>query len=157
MSAIREYLLTITAAALICAIVRKLLDGKGTPAAIGKLLTGLCMTLTVLSPLAGFTGGSMDRLVLDLEEKGKRYVTEGENYSKKALQESMIAGIEAYILEEAENLGAALQVDVSLTENDCPAPNKVYIRGDISPTGKKKMQRWLYETLGIAEENQIWT
>lgn len=157
MSAIREYILTITAAALICSIVRKLLDGKGTPSAVGMLLTGLCMTLTVLSPLAGVTGGYMDRFVIDLEEKADRYVFAGENKSKKALQESMIARIETYILEEAEKMGATLQLDISLTESDYPVPDKVYIRGDVSPVVKKKLQRWLYETLGIAEENQIWT
>ena len=157
MSAIREYILTITAAALICSIVRKLLDGKGTPSAVGMLLTGLCMTLTVLSPLAGVTGGYMGRFVVDLEEKADRYVLAGENKSKKALQESMIARIETYILEEAEKMGATLQLDILLTESDYPVPDKVYIRGDVSPVVKKKLQRWLYETLGIAEEKQIWT
>ena len=54
-------------------------------------------------------------------------------------------------------MGATLQLDILLTESDYPVPDKVYIRGDVSPVVKKKLQRWLYETLGIAEENQIWT
>lgn len=156
MNAIREYFLTVTAAALICSIVRKLLDEKGTPAAIGKLLTGLCMTLTILSPLAGFSFGSMDRLVIDFQEQAERYVSEGEMNSKKALEESMIARIEAYILEEADKMGAAVQVDVLPAGNGYPIPDKIYIHGDVSPVVKKKLQRWMEGTLGIAEENQIW-
>lgn len=157
MEAIREYLLTLTAAAMICSILRKLLDKKGTPAAIGKLLTGLFMTLTVLSPLSGFSFGSMDRFVVDMEMQADRYVSEGENNSKIALQESMIAGFEAYILEEAERLGADLQVEVSVTGKNYPVPEKVFVRGDVSPAVRKKLQRWIKETLGVVEENQIWT
>ena len=51
MDSIRQYLLSITAAAVICAIINALSGKKGTTSAVVKLLSGLFLTLSVISPL----------------------------------------------------------------------------------------------------------
>ena len=63
MQAIREYILSVITAGLLCAIVGKLLNDKGVPATIGKLLTGIIMMISVLAPFAELSADS----VLDLK------------------------------------------------------------------------------------------
>ena len=51
MEAIREYLLSITAAGILCSVVKRILGEKGTSASVGKLITALFMVITVISPI----------------------------------------------------------------------------------------------------------
>lgn len=156
MEAIREYLLSVTMAAIVCAIAKRLLDRKGTPAAMGKLLTGLFMTVTVLAPLAGVSLGPIGDMTADFRQHAQRAVEEGEKYAADALRQGITERTQAYILDKAEDIGANICVEVILSEDLYPVPSQVKISGDISPIARNKLKGILKE-LGISEENQIWT
>jgi hypothetical protein len=156
MEPIREYLLSVSVAAMICAVARRLLHGKGTPAAMGKLLTGIFMTVTVLSPLTGLSIDPIRDLTEDFRIDAQQAVLEGEKYGNYALRDSITQRIETYILDKAAAIGAQIQVKIVLSNDHYPVPEKVYIEGDISPFARTRLKQILTE-LGVTEENQIWT
>lgn len=157
MDTIREYLLSVTAAAMLCAVARRMLDKKGTPGAVGKLLTGLFMTFTVLSPLVGFSFGSVRDLTEDHEQLAQAAVQSGEKYASEALRESITEQLEAYVLDKADAMGAHIKVEITLSKDIYPVPEKIRISGQVAPYAKDRLKQIIKEELGVLEENQIWT
>jgi stage III sporulation protein AF len=156
MEPIREYLLSVSVAAMFCAVARRLLERKGTPAAMGKLLTGLFMTFTVLSPLTDLSIGPLRDFTEDFRQQAQQAVQEGEAYANSSLRKGISERTKAYILDKAEAFGADLQVDVILSDDLYPVPEQVRLSGNVSPYAKMQLKKILVE-LGISEENQIWT
>ena len=157
MGMLLEYILSISTAAILCAIVRRLLDKKGTPGAVGKLLTGIFMAVTVLSPLTGFSFGGVEDLLSFSQIQAEKAVEAGEKQGTNALRKSISDQVQAYILEKAQALGADIQVEIILSADTYPVPECVRISGQIAPYAKTMLKQILREDLGILEENQIWT
>jgi hypothetical protein len=134
-----------------------MLDKSGMAAAVGKLLTGLVMTVTVLSPLVGISFDSMGELTREYEKIAAEAVLKGENSTRDALEKSITASLEAYILEKAEDMGAKVQVKVTVSGDTFPVPETVTIAGPVSPYVKSRLQKIIKEDLGVLEENQTWT
>ena len=156
MELLREYLLSVSVTAMVCGIAGRLLDRKGTTAAMGKLLVGLFMTFTVLSPLAGFSFGPMVDISNEFREEAQYAVKEGEQYTNSALREGITKRTEEYILDKASSLGADIRIQIVLSEDAYPVPCKVYVAGDISPFAKSQLKQVISQ-MGVAEENQVWT
>ena len=156
MQAIGQYLLTITSAAIICAILRRLLDKKNAPDVMGKLLIGLFMTYTVLSPLMGLSFGSMDGMIDSYQKEAQEAVNVGEKEMAQALHQSIKTEVEAYVLEKAQDLGAQVRVTATLTDELYPVPKSITIRGAIDPLAKNRLKQIIADDLGVGEENQIW-
>lgn len=156
MDSIRSYLLSVVAAAVICGIVTRLLGEKGTQGAVAKLLTGIFLALTVISPLAKV---KLDRLT-DLTESyrvdGFTAAAAGEEMTREALAQSIKAQSEAYILDKATALEVTLAVEVTLTDEDIPVPCEVRLSGQVSPYAKNKLAGIIAEDLGIGKECQTW-
>lgn len=157
MDAIAEYLLSVTGAAIICAVVLRLLAGKGSAAAIGKMVAGIFMALTVIGPITQVRLSDALELLPDISADAQAAVAQGEASAKNALREGISAQVEAYILDKAAQLGVALTVEVELTEDTIPVPVRVRLSGNVSPYAKTRLQSILRDDLGIDKENQIWT
>lgn len=157
MDAIKTYLLQVTAAAVVCGIVHTLAGKKGTLATGVRLLSGIFLTLTLLGPLVNLRLTEIPDALQKIESAGSDLVADGEISSRDAMAEIIKEKTEAYILDKADSLGAAVQVSVSLTLDGMPVPNAVSLRGSISPYGKQRLQEIITEDLGIPEEAQTWT
>ncbi len=157
MEAISEYLLSVTGAAILCAVVMRLLDGKGSAATVAKMLTGMFLALTVLTPLTNLRLSDALDLLPQISADAREAVAEGEASTKNALRQGITAQVEAYILDKAERLGLSLAVEVELSKDAIPVPIRVRLRGNASPYAKQKLQAILRDDLGIEKENQIWT
>ena len=157
MQAIGEYILRVTAAAILCAILRRMLDKKKTPDAVGKLLTGIFMTYTVLSPLVDFSVDPMNGIADAYRQEAQAAVQAGETETAQALHERIKKQVEAYVLEKAQDLGAQVQVTATLSDDFYPVPRSITIQGAIGPYAKTRLKQIIKDDLGIGEENQIWT
>lgn len=157
MQAIGQYLLSVTGAAIVSAIVLRLLEGKGGEGAMGRLLVGIFMTLTVISPFAELRFSDFSSFLPDVSTDAKAAVAAGGLSAKKALAEGISARLEAYILDKAAAMDVALTVEVELTEDAIPVPKAVRLHGNISPYAKSRLQSILSDELGIQKENQLWT
>jgi stage III sporulation protein AF len=156
MQAIREYILSVITAGLLCAIVGKLLNDKGVPATIGKLLTGIIMMISVLAPFAELSADSVLDLKTEYQTISLDAVQRGEKITSDAMQNSISNSLEAYLLDKAQEMGMELQVEVILSDDLYPIPVKVIISGIASPYGKKRMSQIIEANLGVMEENQVW-
>lgn len=151
------YLTGIIAAALICTLLLRFVGNKGTTGAVMKLIAGLFLAFTVISPIAGFDLQEIMDLPADFTQMGKLLALEGEQSSKEAIAAGIKTAAEAYILDKAAALDVALKVEVTLSKEDIPHPESVRLTGNISPYARSTLQDLISKELGINKENQIWT
>lgn len=155
MEALRAYLLSVTAAAVICGIVSRLLGKKGTPAALGNLMCGVFLTLAVMQPLSRFRGSL--NIPMEFSSKAEQAAALGQTEAKKAMASIIKEKSEAYILEKAARYQADLTVVVTVSDDEIPQPESVRLRGAVSPNIKALLQSIIAESLGIPKEKQVWT
>ncbi len=154
MGRIQEYLLAVTGAAIICSVVMRLMPKAGTAAAIGKMICGVFLAVTVISPLAKLELQYFDDITTDYRLEASKAVEEGKQQAAAEYQKVIIEKTEAYILDEAQAMGLTVQVTVSLS--DTFAPEKITLKGNASPYARKQLEAVIVRDLGIAKENQTW-
>ena len=153
MDAVKDYLLSVTAAALICGIVSCLAGKSGNISKLLKLLCGLFLTAAVISPavnmkiddLSTFT----DRLAVDADLA----VARGEEVASNEMEKIIKEKTEAYILDKAKSLGTDLEIEITLADM---VPAGVTLTGDISPYARASLSASIAQDFGIPPEEQIW-
>lgn len=153
----KQYLLSIVAAALICGIVTKLMGDKGTQGAIGKLIAGLFLTFTVVSPLRDIRIGDLTTLTAPYTVAATAAAEEGQQRSFCAMSERIKQDCEAYILDKARQLDVALEISVSVEGDTVPVPCAIALRGNVSPNARRTLESIIEEDLGIPKEAQTWS
>ena len=126
---LREYLLSVTSAAVVCAVVQRLCVSKGSGQSIMKMLLGIFMALTVFSPLTEISLKDFDPFTGQIEQQAQAAVEEGKTVAKNALAECISQRIVTYILDKASQMDVQLTVQVELTQTEIPVPCKVYLQG----------------------------
>ncbi len=153
----REYLVGVTGAAMLCGIVKVLMPGKGTVAAVIKALTGVLMLLSVARPLVVTSFDSIRDWTQDLSFDAQTIVSNAENTANQEIRTRIKENCEAYILAKASEYGACVEVTVTLAEATPMRPVSVTISGAISPYAKQTLSKMLTQEFGISEEEQKWT
>lgn len=156
MDGIREYLLQIISAALICGILLRIMGKKGMLTETVKLLAGVYMTITVLSPWVNIPTGSLEDITGDLSLDAEALAQEGKNSAQEAISAIIKERSETYILDKASSLGVSLTVEVRLTVDALPYPAGVTLSGPISPYAKSILADYISDNLGISMEDQKW-
>lgn len=153
MNQLTRYILSVTAAAVLVSILR-IMAGEGVMGKLTKLLTGLFLAVTVLSPLVQLEipdpSGWLEDYLADGDEAARAGEVLAKEYSHAIISEE----IEAYILDKAASIGASLAVEVRL--DDGGLPETVTLTGSISPGCRAQLSRMVLEELGVGEEAQIW-
>lgn len=153
---VREYLLGITAVALVCGIVKMLLPEKGTFGTVIKLISGVLMLLVAIKPLVGLSGDALFAWTDEISADAQSIVADAEISSKEAIRVRIKEQAEAYILAKAESMGAEIEVSVTLSEESMAVPIGVRIEGSISPYAKQVMTQTIANDLGIEKGAQQW-
>lgn len=156
MDHIRQYLLSILAAAIICAIVVKLTEKQSFTSAMIKLTAGLFLSLTVVSPFVKLQIEDISSYFDNLEASASEIVVSGQNAASKEKTEIILQQTQTYILDKAASYGAEIQVNAQISNPDTMIPDSVTLKGNISPYVKQRLQKTISEDLGIPEENQTW-
>ena len=154
---IRQYVISLTSASVICAMITALFPGKGASAKLVKLISGVLLCLIALQPFSRLDIGEyLNRWKFDLQA-GEEASSDGENLAREARSKLIKERCEAYILDKANELGLQITVEIELNDDAIPKPRLSIIRGNVSPYAKVQLQQILSNDLGIAKENQIWT
>ncbi|MBE6925294.1 MAG: hypothetical protein E7461_00480 [Ruminococcaceae bacterium] len=156
MEGLRTYILSVVASAVICSGLRALFGEKGSTASLLRTICGIYMAFVLVSPLRNVDFSIYSDYFTGFMEEAQTAVLDGENVALKELRERIKEETESYILDKAVSLGADVSVEVSLAGSTPPAPNKITIKGAVSPYVKKVLSRYIKEQLGIPEEAQIW-
>ena len=153
---IRQYIMKLLAAALLCGIAQGFFIEKSVAGAAIKLLCSMVMVLTVVSPWASLRLQDAGDYLEQIQTDGSLTAAIGENMAIGELRQIIKSRIEAYILDKAESYGARLTVEVILSDDQIPIPSSVRISGSISPYGKKMLSDMIRKDLGIEVEDQKW-
>lgn len=154
MEALRQYILSVVTAAMLCGIVTGLFP-SGTGKQVVRLICGLFLAYTVLAPISRGELPNLTDFSLGIPEEAAQAVAVGENLARDSMAEIIKSETEAYILDKARSLQAEVTVEVSVNEEN--VPNSVTVSGAVSPYVRRQLQRILESDLGIAKENQKWT
>lgn len=157
MTQIREYILSVTCAAILCAVLGSFFEKKGTVGILLKLIGGLFLAFTVVRPLLHIELADFTSVIQVYADDAEAAAVFGENYARDEISTIIKAEAEAYILDKAQSLGAELTAEVTLGSEDVPLPVTVVLKGSISPYAKTILVNAIEEDLGIAKENQVWT
>lgn len=156
MEHIREYLLSVTTAALLCGILQSLVGEKGSSAGILRLICGIFLSFTIVRPIADIQLGELAFLTYDIEKNASLAVQEGEDYAKAAMARLIKEQTEAYILDKARLYGADIDVVVTVSSDDPPVLTGCIISGNLSAYAKQQLGHILKLDLGIPKEDQKW-
>ena len=156
MEGIREYLLSVTGAALLCSIVISLSPPKGSQSGLIKLICGLFLCFTVLSPLLDIQISDLPDYAHDFLEDGQSAAREGADEASEALRRIITDETESYIMDKAAQYSAEVTPRVTLSDTDPPVPIRCTLSGNVSPYVRQQLKKILETDLGIPEENQTW-
>lgn len=152
----KEYLLSIIAAALFCSVVYGFLDKKSSYFPIIKLICGLFITITAISPLTNISIPDISEFIGDTKFDADQLIKEGQTATYESMSSIISENLESYILDIANEVGADIEAEIILDEQTPPSPQSVKITGKVSPYVKQRLQKTIREQLGIPEEKQLW-
>ncbi len=155
MTSLRNYLISVVIAALICGILSGLAGKKSQQQGLIRLLCGIFLSLTVIKPLMNVQLEEITLYTQSVTMDAQGAVAYGEAIAANQKSEIIKQRTEAYILDKATSLGASLDVSVSLDEGGS-IPQRVTLSGSIAPLAKKRLMQIIAQDLGIAEEDQTW-
>ena len=156
MEGIREYLVSVTAAALLCGIIRSLAGEMSGSGGLLVLICGIFLALTVIRPLKELDLKDISILPADLMAEAQSVSAQGAEYTREASEQIIKQRCEAYVLDKARELEAQIRVEIELSREGDPIPVSSRVTGELSPYAKGKLSRILKTDLGIPEEDQQW-
>lgn len=152
----RHYMIAVTAAAIICGIAKSICNEKTVSGAVLRLLAGIVMTVTVLSPVVRLDLNDLPLLSEDLLAKSKSAAAAGEEMASAEMDAIIKDRTQAYILDKAAEFGASLQVEIWIPKDGSHRPESVILQGSISPYAKSRLESIIEEDIQIAKEKQQW-
>lgn len=152
MEALRQYSISVVAAALLCGLVTGLMPG-GRAKDIIKVVCGLFLAYTVLQGLTGMDW-KMPGLTDFAADDARQAAALGESLGEDAMAQIIMEQTRAYILDKAAAMGLALEAEVTLDES--LVPWAVTIKGQAAPYERRQLQSTIALDLGIPKERQQW-
>lgn len=157
MDGVRGYVLRIVIAAIICAVVKSLLNEKTAIGQIANLLCGILMAITIIAPLVNISFRNITGYLDDISISADTYIEDGKTFAQDSMSAIIITNTKAYILDKAKSMGLQIEVEVELDAINNTVPCGITIHGAVSPYAREVMCAYIEETLGIAKEYQKWT
>ena len=156
MDSVGTYILSVTAAGILCGIVTSILGEKSSYSGVIKMMAGIFLAVSVVKPLVNIRLGSADGYLSDLNIDGQTAAEVGIQMSEDAMNSIIKSKVEAYILDKAASLGVKLSVEVRVENGSIPQISNVRLTGPISPYAKQQLSSILCADLGIAKEKLKW-
>lgn len=158
MGLVRQWLLGVTAAALVLALVETLAP-EGGAKKVCRLAGGLALLLAAVGPVTGLLDGSfLTRAVEDWKARFHSYELELEGENDLFYLSIIEEETAAYIVDKARELGfeCAAEVTYSYDEDGMPRPWEVTARGEWTPEQRSRLERLLEEELGVPPQRQFY-
>lgn len=157
MDAVRRYLFSLCAAALLCSLVRALVP-KGRMKSICSLLCGVFLAMTALTGLAGWELSDVAEELTKMRIAAEEARTGVEIRNREALSAIIKSKTEAYIWDKAQELDLSVSIEVMVeADGSYPYPSGVQITGAFTPQQRKTLEAYIEENLAIGKEQQTWT
>lgn len=155
MEGIREYILSVVCAAIVCAVLTALSGEKGSAAFIRKLVCGVFLCLTVISPVGKVRLEDLLEPITGIRQDALAVSSMGQTLYQESLAQVIREQTEAYILDKAQGLGLTLSVSVQPDESG--RPYRASLVGNAGADDRKTLSDILEKELGIPKERQQWS
>lgn len=155
MDSIRQYILSIITAALICSVVKALSGKKTGNGMVVNLICGAFLTVTLLSPWLDWNIQDIKVYTNEIKLDASSILDQAQEQREEEIRTIIKEETEAYILDKASFMEADIEVEIILQEN-APIPVSVIITGYISPYNRTELSRYIKDTLAITEDAQTW-
>ena len=156
MQELGAYILSVTAASLICAVATGIRGKDSSSGKLAHMAAGLILLFTVIKPLAQLDISDPTNWLGNIKMEASEAVAAGEHETNIALVTRIKEQTEAYILDKAALCGAELAVEVILSDEGLPVPVGAVLQGNVSPYVKSKLAAILESELGFTGEDLIW-
>ena len=148
MDAAREWLLGVTAAAILAALAEGLMQ-EGGPKRVGRLVCGLVLLAAVFRPAAELTlpaEGGLSGYSAQIEEQADRLRTDTNDWMKLVIEEQCAA----YVMDKAAELG------VTCTQEEAGVflPWRCSVTGDLAQEEQEQLVREIQSDLDIPAQRQ---
>ena len=157
MGPVRQWLLGVTAAALVLALAETLAP-EGGAKKVCRLAGGLALLLTAVGPLAGLLeGGFVTQAVEGWKARLQDYELELEEKNDLFYLSIIEDETAAYIVDKAASMGLSCQVRVEAGgSGEWPIPWRVTITGDLDGEAREALTRRIQEDFAIPAERQFY-
>ncbi len=156
MEALREYILSVSATAILCGILCSICGEKSFSAGTVKLICGLVLTICAIRPLIHIRLENVMDTMEFMGMEGNLAAQEGVDYANQALGQLIKEKTRSYILDKAAELEVNAEVEVAVSDDAIPVPCQVTITGHISPYARAQLKSFIESQLGIPRECQQW-
>ena len=152
---LRKYILMISAAAILCGLIRSISSGWKGQEKLMRMMCGVFLLAVACSPLGLFSMPDFGESSAQYEADAAGIVREAQAQAKEQQTEIIISRTRSYIEDEANRLG--LTVEVSVTLNEELLPWKVSLKGATSAYTRTRLSDTIAQDLGIPKERQVWS
>lgn len=156
MDNIRQYILSITGAAMICSICLAFFRKKSAYSSVIKMISGLFLTIVFIAPLVDFRFDKYVSFFESFSLEAEASAGIGSDYYEESFVALIKEKTEAYILDKAAQMGFSVQAEVTIGDGDPPLPTAVILEGNLPPLRRKMLTEQLSTDLNIAKENLVW-
>jgi len=156
LSQVGRYIFTILAGAFASSVISIVLDNKSPVMSMVRMICGLLLTITALSPLLDIQIPDLTKYYSHISTDSKFITETGIDIARSEQMAIISEQTSAYILEKAKMLNLDLTAQVVCSDDAIPIPESVYITGAAAPFAKTQLSAYIAAHLGIPEERQIW-
>ena len=153
---IRRYIVSVTAAAIVCAVIKTLVGQKTSQATIIRIIAGIFISVTVIAPWTKMEFSDIEDYIQDFSLDGEDAAASGVSYAQAETAAIIKSHTESYILDKAASLGISAEAEVAVSQDYPPLPYSVTIQTNAAPYAKERLKRYIVEELGIPEAQQTW-
>lgn len=152
---IGAYLIAVTAACMLAVMADALV--KSPPVRrVARLVGGLLILLTVLSPLVRLEARDLTEFVESLAQDANLDAEAVQTDYREQWAERVRELLEQNIEQQAASMGLTLRAEVVVRIRECPEPESVTLHGAAAPEEQMALQVYLVQTLGFVKERVIW-
>lgn len=159
MEILRDWILGLTCAAMIAAIMGAFLPKSGGVARAGRLAAGLLLMWAAVGPLVRLDYDSLSASLSELRLQQERRNAELQNQNEEILKTLIESETAAYIWDKAKEVGAVCQVKISCAVDDggMPYPRSARVAGELTEEQRSALSDYMAADLGIPPERQEFT
>lgn len=155
MSSIRGYLISLIAACMISVVASALIKQERIQTIV-RFLGGMLIVLVAFAPLLSV---NMDELTQSILHFSGEYALDTdaiENDTYQLLRKHIKETTQTYIEAKAKELGASVRAEVTLNDEEYPAPIAAQIEGRLSASQLQALSEYMRDALGIPVQAQNW-
>lgn len=154
MDGLRQYLIAVCSAAILCAIIKQIVGKEKMGGGTVHLLCGIFVSLCIISPWKDFSLKGLEIYNPLQTQQADAYVESGIQMTQVQINAIITEQTEAYILEKANQMRVQVEVRVELSDEGIPY--RAVVAGALSQEEKEELSAFILEELGIQREMQIW-